>query len=317
MNNSPFFTVFTPTFNRAHTLHRVFESLRAQTIRDFEWLVVDDGSTDDTTELVGGLARRDDFPIRYLRQPHAGKHIAFNLAVREAHGELIAPLDSDDELLPRSLERIREIWRAIPEGQRAGFSGIGGLCRDQHGVMIGDRFPTTPFDTTLSELVYRHRIRGEKWGVTRTEVFRQYPFPEVAGTQFVPEGLIGLQMSKVYQRRYVNEVFRIYYRCEYQEPGKNLSKRASLWSNASGRLPYDQWVLNSEIRHFWRSPFPFIKAAAMLPIAAHASGQSLWRALGSLEKVPAKVLVLLALPVTVTLSAMEWFRLSMRSSRKV
>src|SRR5260370_42664596 len=85
---TPFFTVFTPTYNRAHTLHRVYDSLRAQTLRDFEWLVVDDGSTDDTPGLITQWTKATDFPIRYFKQGRSGKHFAHNLAVREARGKM-------------------------------------------------------------------------------------------------------------------------------------------------------------------------------------------------------------------------------------
>ena len=86
------FTVFTPTFNRACTLHRVYESLSAQTYRDFEWLVVDDGSSDDTRKLIDTWERQARFPLRYIYQPNQGKHVAFNRGVREARGELFAQM---------------------------------------------------------------------------------------------------------------------------------------------------------------------------------------------------------------------------------
>jgi len=303
VSEAPLFTVFTPTYNRAHTLHRVFDSLCAQTLRDFEWLVVDDGSIDNTPELIAGWAKTADFPIRYFKQDHVGKHIAHNLAVREARGSIFAPLDSDDALLPTSLGRIRGFWNAIPDSDRALFSGVGGLCCDQDGAIIGDQFPESPLDTNLHELVYVLRIRGEKWGVTRTDVFRQYPFPEVTGTQFVPEGLVGLQMSKAYKRRYVNEVFRIYYRCESEDPGENLSSKVNFAVNAPGRLYYYLWLLNNELGYFWRSPMPFVKAAVMLPILARFSNQPLWNTFKSLEGRAARTIVLLAFPVGLLIHA--------------
>ena len=95
------FTVFTPTCNRCATLPRVYASLAAQTFRDFEWLIVDDGSTDCTAALVDKWTAQADFPIRYLRQENRGKHIASNRAVREARGELFLVLDSDDACVPQ------------------------------------------------------------------------------------------------------------------------------------------------------------------------------------------------------------------------
>ena len=80
------FTVFTPTFNRAASIHRVYESLKSQTFRDFEWLIVDDGSEDDTAILVGNWIKETDFPITYMKQNHAGKHVAWNRALQKAQG---------------------------------------------------------------------------------------------------------------------------------------------------------------------------------------------------------------------------------------
>src|SRR5262249_2422136 len=102
----PLFTVFTPTYNRAHTLHRVFDSLCAQTLRDFEWLVIDDGSSDSTRELIDNWTKSAHFTIRYIKQDHSGKHIAHNCAVREARGQFFLTLDSDDACTPQALERM-------------------------------------------------------------------------------------------------------------------------------------------------------------------------------------------------------------------
>src|SRR5690242_1761960 len=161
---APIFTVFTPTYNRAHTIHRVFESLRTQTFREFEWLVIDDGSSDGTTELMKAWRRNADFPIRYIVQSHAGKHVAHNRALDEARGKFLVVLDSDDACVPTALERMLYHWNTIPAERRPQFSGVAGLCCDQSGVIVGDRFPSEPLDISLREQHYVYRIRGEKWG---------------------------------------------------------------------------------------------------------------------------------------------------------
>jgi glycosyltransferase involved in cell wall biosynthesis len=316
MADSVLFTVFTPTYNRAHTLHRVYDSLCTQTLRDFEWIVIDDGSTDGTAELVGKWVKSANFPIRYFRQEHSGKHIAHNLAVGQARGQFVAPVDSDDALPPESLERISALWNSIPVSSRAGYSGIGGLCSDQRGKIIGDRFPESPLDTSLRELIYVLRVRGEKWGVTRTDVLREYPFPELSGTQFVPEGLLGLQMSKNYKRRYVNEVFRIYYCVEKREPGKNLTNRANISTNARGRFYYYLWVLNNELEYFWRSPVPFAKAAVMVPVLARFSNLPFRDLLQSLRTPAAIVLVLVALPFALAIYASNRTAVPFKSKKR-
>jgi glycosyltransferase involved in cell wall biosynthesis len=296
-SSMPLFTVFTATYNRAHTIHRVFDSLCAQTLRDFEWLVVDDGSTDNTSEVIATWAKRADFAIRYFKQVHSGKHIAHNLAAREAHGRFFLTLDSDDACVPEALERMAFHWNAIPAHDRARFAGVVGLCCDQHGRIIGDRFPTDPFDASLRERRYVYRIRGEKWGSTLTDVVRQFPFPVIRGTQFIPEGVIGLEIGKAYKSRCVNEIFRIYYVNDNQT-GATLTRRRRLPENAPGRLHYYVWLLNNDLEYFFHLPIPFLKAAVMIPIAARDVRQHFALTMKSLQKWPAKLLILLALPIS-------------------
>src|SRR6266576_5358341 len=104
------FTVFTATHNRAHTLARAYESLQRQTYRDFEWLIIDDGSTDKTRLLIRSYLEAAALPVRYIYQEHQGKHVAHNRAVLEAKGEFLLPLDSDDALLPHALMRLKFHW---------------------------------------------------------------------------------------------------------------------------------------------------------------------------------------------------------------
>ena len=112
------FTVFTATYNRAHTLHRVWESLCVQTFRDFEWLIIDDGSTDGTEAIVRAWQAEADFDIRYMWKPNEGKHTAYNVAIQCAQGRFFIPFDSDDECVPDALERLNAIWESIPQERR-------------------------------------------------------------------------------------------------------------------------------------------------------------------------------------------------------
>ena len=299
MPDTPLFTVFTPTYNRRHTIYRVYDSLRAQTLRDFEWLVIDDGSTDGTSELIREWTQAADFPIRYFSQQNSGKHIAHNLAVREARGQFFAPVDSDDAVLPNVMERVWLHWNEIPISERTYFAGVWGLCRDQHGALVGNYYPASPFDADWREVHYVRRVRGEKCGVFRTEVLRQFPFPEVKKT-YIPEGMIWLEIAKTYKTRFVNEVFRIYY-INDDKTGATITKKRALGSNAQGRLHYYVWLLNNNLQYFGHSPTGFLKAAVMLPIVAQRSGHSFRSALKQLETFQAKTLVCLALPCTLLL----------------
>jgi glycosyltransferase involved in cell wall biosynthesis len=298
MSGAPQFTVFTSTYNRAHTIHRVYDSLRSQTLGDLEWLVVDDGSTDATPELVANWARTATFPIRYVKQQHSGKHIAHNLAVCEARGQLFVPLDSDDACVPQALERLAHHWNAIPVAQQPHYSGVVCLCCNQFGTLVGDRFPGDSFDGDLREMIYVHRVRGEKWLTARTDVLRRHPFAEIRDTQFIPEFMVWLEIAKSYKMRFVNEALRIYY-VDDEMTGTVLSKRQRLGENAPGRLHYYVWLINNDLSFFFYSPMPFLKAAMMLPIVARASRQPFINTLTSLNTWPARALVLLTLPISV------------------
>jgi glycosyltransferase involved in cell wall biosynthesis len=205
------FSVVTPTFNRAETLNRPYESLRAQTISDFEWLVVDDGSTDRTASLVREWQGTASFPIRYFHQTNCGKHVAFNRAVREATGELLVQLDSDDACADNALERFDAIWRAIPRSRQIRFAGIWCLCVDQTGRLTGTPFPRDGMDTTAPDVYYRYGVKGEKWFCYKTEVLRQFPFPEPPGFTYVPESIVWSRMTRKYLIRCVNEALRVYW----------------------------------------------------------------------------------------------------------
>jgi glycosyltransferase involved in cell wall biosynthesis len=183
------FTVFTGTRNRAHTLRRPFDSLKAQTFRDFEWVVVDNGSTDGTTELIEQFRQEADFPIRYFWQEDRGKHASMNRAVLAAKGQFFLTLDSDDGCVPTALGRFNQRWNEIPEADRPGFSGVTSLCMDQDGRLIGTEFPAEPTDSDSREIRYRYKVKGEKWGFQRTDVMRMHPFPETPGyAGLVPSG---------------------------------------------------------------------------------------------------------------------------------
>ena len=160
--------MFTATYNRAHVLHRVYHSLRAQTLRDFEWLVVDDGSTDGTRALVAGWRAAAGFPIRYRYQENRGKHVAYNHAVPLARGRFFLTLDSDDACVPQALARLNQYWEEIPERAKPRFSAVTVLCMDAAGRIVGDRFPRRITDSDSLDAHYRLKIRGEKWGFQRT-----------------------------------------------------------------------------------------------------------------------------------------------------
>jgi len=205
----PKLTVFTPTYNRAYTLPGLFASLQAQTVQDFEWLVVDDGSSDGTRELVADYAEQAGFAVRYHWQPNGGKHAATNAGVRLARSPLFLTFDSDDEMLPTTVENFLTVWEAIPAAERHRYAGVTGLCVTPDGERVGTGFPSDVFDSTTLASHYRYGVTGEKCGFTRTDVMREFPFPVHEGVGFVPESLVWNKIGASYLTRYVNIPMRI------------------------------------------------------------------------------------------------------------
>ncbi len=285
------FTVFTPTFNRAHTLGRVYRSLAAQTFRDFEWLIVDDGSTDQTPELVAAWQAEASFPIRYFRQANQGKHVAFNQGVRRARGELFLPLDSDDACLPQALERLWGHWQAIPEDERAGFAAVTGLCVDQAGRVVGRRFPRDVLDSDSSEIKHRYKVGGEKWGFTRTDLLRAHPYPEPAGCSFVPESVVWIAIAARYRTRFVNDPLRVY----HASAGDQLSGSGLRRGHLAGLALWHQAVLNFEAGWFWRDPLDLLRSGLNYARFSFLAGRGVGEQAAGLEGAGARLLWLAGL----------------------
>lgn len=253
----PTFTVLTPTFNRAHTLERVYRSLCAQSCRDFEWLVVDDGSTDDTRALVERLRHGAPFPVRYVWQPNRHKKVAFNNGVAQARGEWIVAIDSDDELERDALRKMAGIWAEVPLADRPRYAGITGLCVRPDGRVVGDRFPRDVMDATSLDIHFRHHVHGEKFGCLRTAVLRQFPFREdVSG--FVSEDTVWGAIARAgYLTRWVNQVFRVYH--DSADALVHVSVSAS---NATGLWLSAYEKVENNITWFRYQPLAFMAAAA-------------------------------------------------------
>jgi len=202
----PTITVLTPTYNRAHVLPRVYESLVRQTYHDFEWVIVDDGSDDGTRAIVQSWIRTGSFDIQYVEQPNRGKHVAVNRGIELARGEFTSIVDSDDWLRPDALKRLVQHWYDIPRAERSRFSGVVGLCVYENGEVVGDCYPQDLLDSDPVELRYVHRVDGDKQSLLRTTVLREFPFlyEELGG--YVPEAIVWNRMALKYRERYVNEV---------------------------------------------------------------------------------------------------------------
>ena len=228
-DSSYVFTVFTPTYNRAHTLPIVFESLLNQTFKTingdpvYEWLIVDDGSADDTARLVLKFKREADFPIRYYYQGNSGKHVAMNRGVQSAGGKFFLVADSDDAFVPKTLHTFYRYWSELSQDQKRICAGINCLCRDgDTGQIIGNINRIAPYAFVYdTPYMLKNRLYFDRWGVTRTDILRKFPFPEIKGVHFFPEGFVWNKIGRRYKKVNTNEVLRI---VNYQKDGfsKNI-----------------------------------------------------------------------------------------------
>ncbi|MCX7795439.1 MAG: glycosyltransferase family 2 protein [bacterium] len=215
MKDRIFITIFTSTYNRAKLLSRLYESIKKQSFSDFEWIIVDDGSTDGTKSIVESWIKENEFDIRYFYQQNSGKHIAINKGVREARGELFFIVDSDDWLVEDSLQDIWQTWQSIPIDQRRYFAGISGLCAYKDGKVVGTKYPYDFIDSDSIEIRTFYDVKGDKCEVFRTEILREFPFPSNLG-KFVTEGLVWNRIAQKYRMRYLNKVWC---HIEYQPDG--------------------------------------------------------------------------------------------------
>lgn len=176
---TPVISVLTPTWNRAAYLYMVWEGLEAQGFRNFEWIVANDGSQDETVEVVRALAQKSDFPVTLISaSQRVGKSRIDNEAVSAAKGDFIIWCDSDDVLLPKALQTLLDTWHSIPAAERDSFCGVSALCDTEEGV-LGNRFYSSdqPVDMIWNEMF--RALRADLVIFTRADLVKQNPFPEV------------------------------------------------------------------------------------------------------------------------------------------
>lgn len=221
-------TIFTPTFNRARTLLRTYQSLCAQTCKDFEWLIIDDGSIDNTAEIVNKWIKEADFKIRYIYQENQGMHGAHNTAYKNINTELNTCIDSDDYMPTDAVESIISFWGKNKNDKYAGFIG---LDQREDGSIIGTPFPNNMSETTLIGF-YANGGKGDKKLVYRTDVIKKYPeYPIFNGERYVGLAYKYMLIDQDYTMLTLNKPLVI---VEYQEDGSSNTMWKQYWSNPRG-----------------------------------------------------------------------------------
>jgi len=287
------FTIFTPVYNRKDKILRVWNSLNNQTFRDFEWIVVDDGSTDGIIDLLNEYKTEASFPVTILTQENKGKHFAWNRAVEIAKGELFVPADSDDEFISETLEFFNDKWEQLTANEKLKIAGINVLCSDPDTKkVIGTIYPKDEMISNNLEMHYKYRITGEKWGCIRTDILQKYPFPEITGRGSYILSYLWFSISKKYKSVYYNTSLRYYFRdtnsITIPDPMLNNEKQIKA---APTRIHYILWHLNSNYRYILKHhPIQFFKYISFLSYQTLLIKRSLYEVKKELNDRNLKVL---------------------------
>lgn len=248
MGNYDFrFTVFTPTYNRSYIIENLYESLKRQKFQNFEWVVVDDGSQDDTEEKFRDLMARDHaFPIRYVRTENGGKHRAINKGLEMARGELFFIVDSDDYLTDDALELADNAEKTIEPREKNRFAGVCGQRGYDANTPLGTSFQGKILDITMRDRP-KYGITGDKSEVFYTDLLKKYPFPQFEGENFVTESVVWDPIAADgYVLRFTQDILVV---CKYLRDGLTAEGNERLFrKNPKGyglflsqRIRYDHW----------------------------------------------------------------------------
>lgn len=223
-------TILTPIFNRKELIDRLYISLKNQTCYSFEWLIIDDGSTDNLESTVNNLIQNENnFNIRYFYKENGGKHTALNYGISKAEGKLLFIVDSDDFLTSKAIERILVWEKTISKNND--ICGLGFCKGTDEEKMVGSSFTGDYLDATSLERD-KFEIKGDKAEVFYTDILKNYPFPEFENEKFLTEAVVWDRIANDnYKIRWINEIIYI---CEYQSDGLSANWNQNLRNNPQG-----------------------------------------------------------------------------------
>ena len=241
-------TVLTPTFNRERVLRSLWDSLQKQTVKDFEWLVVDDGSTDGTKNLITQLQEKSDFPIRYIYKSNGGKHTALNVGIQTICSELTFIVDSDDCVTDDAIESILKIHKKYRSQNN--ICGYAFLRAFPDGKVNGKKFDV---DEKIGSYI-DVRVNGDDTGADKAEVFKthclkEFPFPEYPNEKFLGEDLVWLRMARKYEMVHINKAI---YVGNYLEDGLTNNRRKHNIASPVGCMHRAEEFMESDLKTRYR-----------------------------------------------------------------
>lgn len=233
-------TVCTPTYNRAHLLNKLYTSLKKQNYNSFQWIIVDDGSTDDTEAIVNEFIKENNINIRYIKKKNGGKHTALNIGIDNAEGELFWIVDSDDYIIDDALKYIWNKWCKLKD--KKDFAGLSVLRGYENKKVIGTTVNEEYIDADVLTYRYKYRVLGDKSEVYRTDILKKYKFPEYREEKFLTEAVVWNRIANDgYKIRWFNKVIYI---CEYLEGGLTNTSDKNIMDSWQGTTLYYKELLS-------------------------------------------------------------------------
>lgn len=289
------FTVFTPVFNCEKTIQNVHKSLMGQTFKNFQWLIINDGSTDNSHIIIEQIIKTSPLNIHYVNNnQNQHKMGCLFQAVSLAKGEFFLPFDGDDECFSHALEVFNKEYCDIPYHQKDKICAVTGLCQDQFGNRIGDIYPTDPYYSDPFKSYAIMGISGEKWGFTKTSVLKGIDInSNIKSKGLIPEGLIWNLIAKEgYETKYINKILRIYHlNVENSLSSTNLNNRA--FGSVIHCIAMFNWFFKDN--HF-KSPSFFLKNLYVLLRASKYLTYNLKDYVKSLDSNIIKFLIIILWP---------------------
>lgn len=215
--NNELITICTATYNRSNLLPVLYNSLITQTNTNFEWVIVDDGSTDNTESWVQEIQKKASFNIRYYKQVNKGKHIAINKGIQKAKGNCFFIVDSDDRLPERSLEIIKSKFATIKTNTNV--AGIVGLKCFFNKKTVGHNPLKKDIICNIFDYRYQYKVTGDRAEIFKTEILKKYPFPKFGDEKFIPESIVWNRIGQEYKMLFFNQNV---YECEYLADGLSI-----------------------------------------------------------------------------------------------
>ena len=281
-------TVFTPAYNRAYCIDQCYQSLLRQTNKAFIWLIIDDGSTDNTKELVKSWIDEGEIEIKYHYQNNQGMHGAHNAAYKLIDTVLNTCIDSDDFMPDNAIEKILDNWKTIENNKK--FAGLVGLDAAKDGKIIGSKMPDGLNETTLTEIYDKHHVTGDKKLVLRTEIVKKYtPYPIFKGERFVPLGYLYKLIDQDYKLFPINEVLCI---VEYLEDGssRNMLKQYRRHPKGFAFSRKNRMLLASNFTEVFKNAIHYVSSSIFIKNAKF------------LQESPKKISTFFAIPFGVLLN---------------